>query len=228
MARGKMTKAKCQFCNEDFTTISMAKHLSSCPKHLESIKKAESGRFEPETLYYVRAFEPYAKDFWLDLEIKGSAKMKDLDHYLREIWLECCGHLSEFSAGGWGSAKIAMTKKISEVFDKYAEITHIYDFGSESQTAVKFISKRQGKPLTKHPISLMARNLTPEVECRECQESAKWLCVECLYETDDGGLVCQNHFEDHESHDGYGDVLELVNSPRMGVCGYDGPAEPPY
>jgi hypothetical protein len=228
MARGKMSKAKCQYCKEDFTTISIAKHLNSCSKHLEAIKKAESGKLESENLYYVRAYERYIKDFWLELEIKGSAKMKDLDHYLRAIWLECCGHLSEFSADGWGSPKIAMTKKVSEVFDKYAEITHIYDFGSESQTAIKFISKRQGKPLSKHSIELMARNLTPEVVCRDCEEIANWLCVQCLYDTEDGGLVCQKHYKKHKSHDEYGDILELVNSPRLGTCGYDGPAEPPY
>lgn len=228
MSRGKMTKAKCLYCQEDFTTISIAKHLGSCAKRLDAIKKAESGKLETETLYYVRAYEPYHKDFWLDLEIRGSAKIKDLDYYLREIWLECCGHLSEFSAGGWGSAKIAMTKKVGEVFDKYAEITHIYDFGSESQTAVKFISKRQGKPLSKYPIELMARNLTPEVTCRECKEVAKWLCLECLYETEIGGLICQKHYKNHKSHDNYGDVLELINSPRLGTCGYEGPANPPY
>ena len=26
----------------------------------------------------------------------------------------------------------------------------------------------------------------------------------------------------------YGDPISLVNSPRLGMCGYDGPAEPPY
>ena len=29
-------------------------------------------------------------------------------------------------------------------------------------------------------------------------------------------------------HDEYGDPMPLVNSPRTGMCAYDGPAEPPY
>ena len=30
----------------------------------------------------------------------GSATLEELDHYLRTIWLECCGHLSQFTIGG--------------------------------------------------------------------------------------------------------------------------------
>ncbi|WP_127011414.1 hypothetical protein ACF3DV_03465 [Chlorogloeopsis fritschii PCC 9212] len=28
--------------------------------------------------------------------------------------------------------------------------------------------------------------------------------------------------------DNYGEPIPLVNSPRLSLCGYDGPAEPPY
>ncbi|MBK6433513.1 hypothetical protein [Candidatus Amarolinea dominans] len=38
-----------------------------------------------------------AQDAWgaaisLHLEMRGKATLKDLDEYLRAIWLECCGH----------------------------------------------------------------------------------------------------------------------------------------
>ena len=36
---------------------------------------------------------------------------------------------------------------------------------------------------------------------------------------------CDAHAEEHE-HDDM--LMALVNSPRTGMCGYDGPAEPPY
>ena len=37
--------------------------------------------------------------------------------------------------------------------------------------------------------------------------------------------LCDAHAEEHE-HDDM--LMALVNSPRTGMCGYDGPAEPPY
>ena len=41
------------------------------------------------------------------------------------------------------------------------------------------------------------------------------------------GMLCQLHAGTHP-HDDYGNPVSIVNSPRMGMCGYDGPAEPPY
>jgi len=37
--------------------------------------------------------------------MRGSATLAKLDDYLRAIWLECCGHLSKFTIGGWGGGE---------------------------------------------------------------------------------------------------------------------------
>ncbi|MDV7391640.1 hypothetical protein RZS08_09820, partial [Arthrospira platensis SPKY1] len=63
--------------------------------------------------------------------------------------------------------------------------------------------------------------------CQECGQPAEWLCVECIYEHDAPGLLCKAHADEHE-HEAYGGLTPLVNSPRVGMCGYAGPAEPPY
>ncbi|CAN1210013.1 hypothetical protein TUMEXPCC7403_07445 [Tumidithrix helvetica PCC 7403] len=51
-------------------------------------------------------------------------------------------------------------------------------------------------------------------------------CIECQLEEDTSGLLCDRHTKNHP-HDNYGEPLPLVNSPRMGMCGYDGSANPP-
>jgi hypothetical protein len=51
--------------------------------------------------------------------------------------------------------------------------------------------------------------------------------MECQYEDEVWGTLCAEHAEVHP-HDGYGEPMLLVNSPRVGMCGYTGPAEPPY
>lgn len=48
-----------------------------------------------------------------------------------------------------------------------------------------------------------------------------------VYEHELSGFLCDHHAQDHP-HDNYGDPMPLVNSPRVGMCGYEGPAEPPY
>jgi hypothetical protein len=100
-------------------------------------------------------------------------------------------------------------------------------FGTSSETLLKLVGVREGKPSTPHPIVLMARNLPPEAVCIECGQPAAWLCLECMYEEDVPGTLCDEHAQGHP-HDNYGEPMPLVNSPRVGMCGYTGPAEPPY
>ena len=98
--------------------------------------------------------------------------MKDIDAYLRAIWLECCGHLSQFSVGGWRGQEIAKSRRVDAVFRRDIELTHIYDFGTSSETKIKLIGQREGVPLTARPMVLMARNDMPEAACIECGQPA--------------------------------------------------------
>ncbi len=116
---------------------------------------------------------------------------------------------------------------IERVFASGVELTHIYDFGTSSYTTVKAVGMRQGIPLTFRPIYLMARNTLPMQTCKECGQPASWLCMECLYNDEESGALCDLHAESHP-HEEYGGPTPLVNSPRMGLCGYNGPANPPY
>ena len=120
-----------------------------------------------------------------------------------------------------------MSRRVQDVFEPGVELTHIYDFGTSSMTLIKAIRVRQGKPLTSHPIVLMARNSPFDAPCQQCEQQATWLCCDCEAESDEAGLFCDQHGEEHEDVHPDG-LLELVNSPREGMCGYSGPAEPPY
>lgn len=205
----------------------MARHLRSCSERQDTIAAADRQAGKAETLVHLQIQDAWAGDYWLHLEMSGSAPLADLDHYLRTVWLECCGHLSRFSEGGWGTEELPFDARAAQVFEPGAELTHIYDFGTSSVTRVKAVSAREGKSTVPHPLALMARNEEPRVPCMECEENASWLCMECIYEHDEAGTLCAHHAEMH-AHDDYGGLLPLVNSPRAGLCGYEGPAEPPY
>jgi hypothetical protein len=205
----------------------MLKHLSTCSQRQTVIAASEQQAGAKQPLYQLRAQDAWRGDYWLDLEMRGSATLKDLDYYLRAIWLECCGHLSQFSIGGWRGREIAKKTPAAQIFEPGVELTHIYDFGTSSETLIKVVAVRDGKPTTSHPLALMARNLPPEAKCMACERPASWLCIECMYEENAPGLLCDEHAQDHP-HDNYGEPMPLVNSPRVGMCGYTGPAEPPY
>lgn len=227
MSRKKQSRGNCVFCGRQMTKGGLVKHLASCAARKEAVSKADQKPGKEQTIYHLQIQDAWAGDFWLHLEMPASETLDELDSYLRIIWLECCGHLSQFSFDSRGYEEIAMSKKAGSVFKPGVELLHVYDFGTSSETKIKVVGARQGKALTKHSIYLMARNEPPEVKCCKCDEPAAWLCMECAYEeTGAPLLLCEKHIKPHEDDEHF--LLPFINSPRTGLCGYDGPGEPPY
>lgn len=227
MSQSAKTEGACAFCGRHATRGGMSRHLQACPARNAAIQAADADGGERETLFHLQLRDAAGGDFWLHLEMRGSATLKTLDDYLRAIWLECCGHLSRFSRGGPGrGAELGMKRRAHDVLHEGSELVHEYDFGSTTMTTIKVVALREGRPLDRHPIKRMARNDMPAFVCAECGAPGARLCMECMYE-EMNPVLCEAHAATHP-HDEYGEPMPLVNSPRVGVCGYEGPAEPPY
>lgn len=227
MARKKQSYGLCAFCGEKYAKGGMRRHLNACPQRHQAIATADQNEKKAVILHNLQVQDAWRTEYWLNLEMKDTATLRDLDRYLRAIWLECCGHMSQFSIGGWSGDEIPMSKQVRNVFTPGVEVTHIYDFGESSYTLIKSVDMCQGKPLTRHNIFLMARNVPVVYNCEVCEEPASCLCMECIIEFNQTGYLCDVHAENHP-HIIYGELRPLLNSPRVGMCGYDGPAEPPY
>ena len=226
MARRQQSRGVCTYCEKEMTKGGLTRHLKTCASRQQTI--AQSTVKKSQNIYHLQVQDAYGGDFWLHLEMNGTAPLDDLDGYLRAIWLECCGHMSEFSFGGaYSGNTVGMSQKVDRVFDVGDQLTHVYDFGDTSETTIKCVDVRQGVPLTRAPIALMARNNIPTPPCKECEKIATHLCFECVHEYGENGLLCDEHTESHP-HENYDRPMALVNSPRLGYCAYTGPADPPY
>lgn len=224
MARKRQTQGHCTYCGRKMTRTGMLRHLQTCPRRKAEIVASQRKRGQDQTLLHLLVQDGWEGDFWLHLEAAGSARLRDLDEYLRAIWLECCGHMSSFFVGEpWGEEH-SFRAVVEKVFSPGDRLTHIYDFGTSTLTRLKVIEHRLGKPIGHHSIALMARNEMPEMACANCENTASWVCAE---QEDGGDVLCVDHARQGE-HDEDGCLLPIVNSPRAGVCGYVGPAEPPY
>ncbi|MDQ4075196.1 MAG: hypothetical protein M3220_02995, partial [Chloroflexota bacterium] len=192
MARRKQSRGVCEYCGREMAKGGLTRHLKSCPERQQAIEEANGKRGSEQTIYHLQVQDAWAGDYWLHLEMRGNASLKDLDEYLRAIWLECCGHLSAFhigpyrytqmfDRGGWsmGDEK-SMNVQVRKLFEPGMEIPYEYDFGTTSQLMIKVVDERESKPLSRHPIVLMARNKMPEVTCMECEKQAAYICVECM------------------------------------------------
>ncbi len=230
MARRKQLKGMCAYCAREMTGGGLTRHLKTCKNRLNTIKEVNQRAEAKISLYHLLA---KSGRHWLHLEMRGTATLEELDSYLRSIWLECCGHLSQFQIGpytfsdmpndGWGESE-SLDVEVSRLFRQKMSFEHEYDFGSTTESKIQVMDERRGVPTTPHPIALMARNDAPKFECLECGEDAVYFCQECVYSGP--STLCEEHSEEHEC--GEEMLIELVNSPRIGECGYDGPAEPPY
>jgi hypothetical protein len=182
--------------------------------HIRKCLEATRGDARSPVLV-VRAQPPGAPMYWLDVAAGPEAKLKALDGLLRRVWLECCGHLSAFH--GATRERVGMGRTMGEVLGEAgSRLGYVYDFGSSTELVIRHIGVIEAAPLKR--VRVVARNEAPLWCCDECGLPARMVCVECSYV--DGGFFCETHAVDHPCGEDL--LLPVVNSPRMGVCGYTG------
>jgi endogenous inhibitor of DNA gyrase (YacG/DUF329 family) len=245
MSTSKQSRGICAYCGKEYTKSGMTRHLKACTKRAEAIALADKRRGRDQVVYHLQVldgtppFTPFTAEwshtFWLHLEMNGRATLQDLDKYLRTIWVECCSHLSAFEIGSVFYTQIFedswswreehdMNVRVDKLFYPGLIFPYEYDFGTTTRLQIKVIGARKGKPVTPHPIALMARNNPIQFSCAVCGKPAEWICTQCLWSGNDY-FFCKKHADTHEHEEM---LLPVVNSPRMGMCAYSGPAEPPY
>ena len=86
----------CSLCGEVFDKATMTNHLKSC-RH----KRAAPQEDKKKALTFHLLVEGrYQPEYWMHLEVPVHATLIALDQFLRDTWLECCGHMSEFEIDG--------------------------------------------------------------------------------------------------------------------------------
>jgi hypothetical protein len=231
MPRQKQTKGKCIFCGAEYAKVGMTKHLSTCAKRKEAMQEvlgAVKSKVKAQSMpiYHIQVEGAYATMYWMHLDVPGEFTLRDLDQFLRDVWLECCGHLSVFRISGadyqfhvFERGQRNMNAKLRDILQPGMQFGHEYDFGTTTELTLKVIGVREGQA-TGNVLQIMAQNEPPSIQCDFCEEQATELCVQCVY--DDQGLVCEKHKNMHPCGEEEM-LLPLVNSPRAGECGYTGP-----
>lgn len=197
-----VSKGRCYLCGAELGKTAMKNHILKA-------HGAESGQD-----CMLLKLEGANKNYWLYVDMPLTASLRSLDTFLRNIWLECCGHQSEFAVGQYDS--IEKTRKIGS-FQPGDKLLHLYDFGSTTETQITFLCATKRKP-QKAAVRLLARNNAPVFSCAVCGKEANYICTECMWESENP-FFCEACAEEHE-HDNM--LLPVINSPRMGVCGYCG------
>ncbi len=224
---------QCFLCGQTFSKRGMTRHLKAC---LSAHPPAGTGK--PVRLFHLRVEGAYNPEYWLHLEIPANATLGDLDDFLREIWLECCDHLSAFNINGqtyemdtgmvdamWKDLfgpmqrPKSMGRRLGTVLSPGLLFFHEYDYGTTTTLLLQVMGERQGLP-PEDDVRVLARNYAPLIPCSVCGEPAVYLnTLDWPVEA-----YCETHAEAHEEY-AVEDFLPIVNSPRVGQCGYTGPED---
>jgi hypothetical protein len=214
----------CALCKERLPKSAMVRHLAACaPRHDRPGGAACD-------VWHVRAEAKGSAVYWMDLEVKGGASLRRLDEFLRRTWLECCGHMSAFTIDGQrysvlvdrefdlGRVERSMTARVSSALTGGQRFSYEYDFGSTTHLTLKVLGARHGTT-GRAAVRLLARNEPPVWPCAVCATPASVICPFCADESNP--FSCREHMMEHvcEEEETF---LPVVNSPRMGVCGYTG------
>lgn len=205
----------CMACEREFASGSMARHLKSC-----YISRLGAG----ETLYYlIRVCAADDPAYWMYLDVKSDASLRQLDRFLRDTWVECCGHMSAFTIRGKeyvsvceaGSDAYSMNARLNEVVAAGTKFKYEYDFGTPTELTLQVVEVYQAKDRRKK-IELAARNVQPQYACVRCGKPAQVLQREAFQPIAECAF-CRECAE----KEGSGDFARpILNSPRAGLCGY--------
>ena len=219
--RAKYT-GQCLLCKQVIDKSQMTRHLKKCLVD----QNDDTGR--SVELFHLVIEGNHLPMYWMHVEIPGAKTLQHLDSFLRDIWLECCGHLSGFTIDGqgysvhpaeggpFGRREETMGQKIYNVLRVGAEFQHEYDYGSTTELKLRAVDVRKRR-VKKPAITVLARNEPPAWECAQCGKPATQINAMGW------GLNADSFFCD----DCVGDYVDegclpVVNSPRVGVCGYSG------
>jgi hypothetical protein len=236
-----MTHGKCTYCSRYFSSSMMARHLDSCKVREDSFSPSRSFLREDDkkmqtvdndAVLLLKVSSKYSPEYWLFIETYGVCKLIDIDYFLRNIWLECCGHLSCFTINNehyeiqpdpmFNSR--SMRVRLNKILQQGMIFEYVYDYGSSTALVIKVVSSRCGriKKDKEEPVQLIARNDPIIFKCHSCKRAkATNICTICLYEKNrQRASLCENYMKQHECKEEM--FLPIVNSPRSGECGYTG------
>lgn len=202
----------CDKCDKEANNTTMIRHLAACHGPGDGLHVS---------------FDVGPGTWWLHLALHPAATLSDIDDFLRDHWLECCGHLSAFRVGDIAYRSHAgefgrhfdeklrsMEVNAASVLKPKTVFSHEYDFGSTTELRGRVHGRIASGTET---VTLLAENSPIEWPCAGCSDTAEEICP-CCFTLLCGSCdaVCECGESDDE------DRLPVVNSPRMGVCGYGG------
>lgn len=135
---------KCYLCGGTFGKAGMTRHLQACRERQAGPETPLVGQGMREgRVFHIVVAGRNRSEYWMHLEVPAAASLRDLDRFLRDTWLECCGHMSAFEIAGerycsdpvGGLGGRSMNAQIGKLLAPGVKFYHEYDFGTPTELA---------------------------------------------------------------------------------------------
>lgn len=216
----------CCLCKKSFSRRSMTQHLKSCGLPGPARPAATAPTKTPDRSFHLFIDVRYAQEYWLHVAAPVEKSLGSVDYFLRKIWVECCDHLSAFTIEGRRYAyqpldeleESGMDVPLCRILQPGIVFKYEYDYGTTTELRLKVVGFWD-RGTEEDAVDLLARNDAPQVACQQCgKQPATQICTDC--QCRDQGWLCDDCADEHECASEL--LLPVVNSPRVGVCGYCG------
>ena len=243
------SEGKCLYCEKIFSKIAISRHLQ---KHLlEKVNQNKPGKsflLKVDTNprwgsnhYFLSLWvdgeaimediDDFLRSIWLECcgHMSSFTSVKN-NRGARGMWdifeiqdLLTNGKIKKYEKlMEEANGEIPMSRKIKMVLTKDLKIEYVYDFGSSTSLQLTVLNEFPVKADKK--IVLLSRNDPPEIWCEICKkEPATVLCSVCMDQEENA--FCKKCAKQHvKTCSDFADyaAMPIVNSPRVGVCSYEG------
>lgn len=252
MGKSTKSEGKCIFCNKTYTQAGINRHLKTHLDKKALENKSGSSfllKVQPDPSYYYET-PPYFLSIWVDgnnkfkylddylrgiwLECCGhlssftdpkKARQSGMWNYFEAEELFEQGRMDEYeSLMENAKGEIPMSRKTKDAFHKNQKIYYDYDFGSTTKLLITVVEAYPFK--ADDSLVLLSRNEPPKIVCQSCKKQPAIVgCEVCSWDENADSIFCSKCSEKHEEAcEDFADYSNypVVNSPRMGVCGYEG------
>jgi len=249
MQENTKSEGKCPFCGKLFAKAGINRHLTTHLKEKETTGKSGKSFLVKVETNKKWGYSPYFLSLWIDGEVKmndfdtflrkiwleccghmsafrkrkkgnnrfGMFDMMDAYEYLEKGNIVKYEKMMEEIDG-----TVPMSRKVKDVLYKDLILEYEYDFGSSTELSITVMGEYSVKANKK--IVLLSRNEPLKIMCSSCKKTpATQICTVCMYEEDAEfcDKCAKKHAKECEDFEDYAS-FPVVNSPRMGVCGYMG------
>ncbi|NOW91451.1 hypothetical protein BCD91_003474 [Clostridium beijerinckii] len=156
-------QGRCYYCNKELTERTIKRHAKSCSVMKKSIEEKMNYTKGVREQFIISMKDKYNPSLYcIYVSIDAKLQLQHLDKFIRDIWVECCGHLSAFYIDEEiyhdnSDEQYEMNFYLKDVLNVNKKFEYEYDFGSTTYLTLEVVDIIQ-VPNEFSQVEVIARN----------------------------------------------------------------------